>query len=406
MNINKTIRNYWKENRFELVVTFFIFTNLYTFYFPAFMYYIGIAMILWKKSKMKHDDNSMGGLYWAFIIVASLSSVVNGIVNPRLGVFVLVLYVASPIATSVEWHLWKRKLLNNFFLGYTFVVLSSFVAKFITGVNNQWLRFDYSDGTFALETIEFSGYATFPMWVSAASGLACTYFTYLYFNKAQYAKILYKYGCMALIIASIYIVLISGSRSALTLAVGCMGLLIYWSSKNVSNMSKYAFSIAIVGAMAMPVFMNNTAVINRKQMTQKSIGQTSRDLLWAQRFEEIQSSPILGIGFAVTGTGENKKAGRAETGSGWITVMSQTGAVGFMLTILIWFKAWTPKKRLQKDKFIILTYAGLAFLTLHSIFEGYMVQAGWYLCLVIWMVQGVMVEYNRYYKVLEADPVM
>ena len=43
---------------------------------------------------------------------------------------------------------------------------------------------------------------------------------------------------------------------------------------------------------------------------------------------------------------------------------------------------------------VILIYSSFVFFSIHSIVEGYMFQGGWYLCLVIWLIIGFMIEHK------------
>ena len=101
-------------------------------------------------------------------------------------------------------------------------------------------------------------------------------------------------------------------------------------------------------------------------------GNTSRTALWNARMEEFKSSPIWGIGFGVTGIGEEATTGRAETGSGWLTVLSQTGIVGLILALLIVKRAILPLRLLRNNSRMALYSALLAFLCLHTMFEAYL----------------------------------
>lgn len=94
--------------------------------------------------------------------------------------------------------------------------------------------------------------------------------------------------------------------------------------------------------------MSDSDKMKSKIEYQKATGGTSRDALWKARLIEFESSPIWGIGFGVTGIGNNAISGRAETGSGWLTILSQTGIIGFILTLLLVSRAILPIKILQK----------------------------------------------------------
>ena len=137
-------------------------------------------------------------------------------------------------------------------------------------------------------------------------------------------------------------------------------------------------------------------MLHKKNGLEITTKNTSRDALWTQRFEEFESSPIIGIGFAAYGVGNNKKVGRNESGGSFISVLAQTGIVGVVLIALIWAAAIMLPSRIGKDPNMILIYAGFVFFSIHCIIEGYMFQAGWYLCLIIWLIIGIMIEHKLY----------
>lgn len=117
-------------------------------------------------------------------------------------------------------------------------------------------------------------------------------------------------------------------------------------------------------------------------------------------FCRIVSSPIWGIGFGVTGVGENAVSGRAETGSGWLTILSQTGLAGFVLAVLLVRRAILPLRMLRNNLHMALYTSLLFYLSLHTLFEAYIFQSGWYLCFVYWLTVSVLDDYRRYYKIL------
>ena len=125
-------------------------------------------------------------------------------------------------------------------------------------------------------------------------------------------------------------------------------------------------------------------------------GTTSRTRLWNDRVEEFESSPIWGVGFGVAGIGDDAKVGRVETGSGWLTVLSQTGIIGFILVLLSVKKAFLPLSVLREDDKLTLFSIVLFYFCIHSLFEAYMFQAGWYLCLIFWMLVSVLDDSKEY----------
>ena len=110
-------KEYWQENKYELITTFFIFTNLFPAWFPEWMYYLSFLMILYKAFEFKifHQKGSI--LFLWFIFVLWISSFLGAGISARLIVFSIVLYICRPV-DSEEWHLYKLKLLKNICFGF------------------------------------------------------------------------------------------------------------------------------------------------------------------------------------------------------------------------------------------------------------------------------------------------
>ena len=239
-----TIKRYYRNNKIELLITFCIFSNLYPYNIPTFVYYIGLAFLAFKMSRNKVRFESKYAIYVVFLAVVWLSSIVNMAVDLRLILFTAILVMCGPFITSLRWHLFKKKLMYNFVIGFAATVIISLIAK-VKGVNNQLLRFGGESAMQYGGVDEFSGYAKFPMWNSAAAAMSVILFAYLLFrNKEKSAK--YQYIFLFMLLASIYVCLLSASRSAFGLAVLASGLLFYWLSFNVKAIVKYAVIFGVI----------------------------------------------------------------------------------------------------------------------------------------------------------------
>jgi O-antigen ligase len=148
---------------------------------------------------------------------------------------------------------------------------------------------------------------------------------------------------------------------------------------------------------------NSNAMMHKRNGLEITTQNTSRDALWAERIAEFESSPIIGIGFAAHGVGANKVVGRNESGGSFISVLAQAGIIGIIFIALIWAAAIITPSRIGDDPNLILIYAGFVFFSIHCIIEGYMFQAGWYLCLIIWLIIGVMIEHKLYGDIEEEN---
>ena len=337
-------------------------------------------------------------IYVFFILAIWLSTIINVVFDLRPILYTLILIVAAPFITGVKWHLYKKKLLHNIFIGFACTVVASLVAKF-QGVNYQvtkrlgesMIRYGGVD--------EFSGYAKFPMWNSAAAAVSMLYFAYLLFRegeKKRWTRIFY----IVMFLASMYVCIISASRSAFGLAVILSVALLKWLSPNFGKLTKYVVVFGVIGVLSFPFFMDSAQRMLKKQETQEKTGVTSRDVLWAQRMAEFESSPIYGVGFAVHGIDENQIVGRDESGSSWLAILAQTGIIGFVIALILWCKTFTRLRNIRYDSENVLIYALFLFFIVHSILEGYMFQGGWYMCVICWLTVAVVTEAKMYRKYL------
>lgn len=384
--------NYIKNNKFEVFITFCILSNLFPFFLSSNIYYVGLFLLAYKMSKMGVRQNKNAILFVLFIILIAISSLVNMMLDLRMVLFAFVLFLTCPIYTSLKWHLYKRKIMKCLFVGFVGVVIINMYAK-ITGFNLRAITQQWED----LTDKQFSGFCDQPMWLSAAAAVSTIYCAYLVFSQQRKTNWV-KYVYIALLLCSIYITMISGSRAAFLTAMGAMCVVLYLLVKNKVRLVKYIIGSAVVVLVLSPVLFsrNSIGAMMAKQEYQEEVGRTSRDGVWNDRMAEFKSSPLIGVGFGAHGVGDQKEVGRVETGGGWISILAQTGIIGLILAISIIFKAFTPIRKIRQDNSMMVIYAAYFFFIVHSIVEGYMFQGGWYLCLIFWMVIGLLIENKQY----------
>ena len=387
-----SVISYIKQNFLELIITFCILSNLFGFFLPHFLYYIALTLLGIKMKEMgvKHNKNS--NLFILFILLIVISSLINMMLDLRLVLFSFILILTCPIYTSLRWHLYKKRIMQNLFIGFIGVVLINLYAKMI-GYNLRAMVQGWED----LTDKQFSGYCDQPMWLAAAAAVSTIFCAYLVFEQKK-KKRMRQYFYIVLLLCSIYITMISGSRSAFLAAMGAMCIVQYLLVKNKVRLIKYVISAAAVAIVLSPIFLNRKTfgAMLAKQEYQEEVGSTSRDGVWSDRMAEFKSSPLIGVGFGAHGVGEDKEVSTVETGGGWISILAQTGILGLVLAISIIFKAFTPIRKIRQDNSMMVIYAAYFFFIVHSIVEGYMFQGGWYLCLIFWMVIGLLIENKQY----------
>lgn len=386
------IRSYLSQNKYEILTSAIIFTNLFQQWIPSWIYFIGLLMVLYKYKKYNPKPLRYSGLFYAFIFILWFTSTVNFVLDLRLVLFTLVLIVSAPTRT-LKWHNYKIKLLKFIYVGFACVTIMNLYAKYI-GYNYLDV---YKNEYVKDEVWQFSGYGRFPMWTSCAAAVSTMVFACYAFSPLLKNK-LYRLLCFILMLASLFIVIISASRSSFVLAIFCSFLVIMMLSKSKVTLLRNIVIMGITAISFAPFLEDNAAaMLNKKNGMEITIEDTSRDELWGKRLDEFKSSPIWGIGFAAHGIGDAKRVGRDESGGSFISVLAQSGVIGFAIVILIWLHAICFPKQIPDDTISILTYGAFVFMSLHCIIEGYMFQAGWYMCLIIWLVVGVMIE-NRIIK--------
>ena len=388
-----TILRYIRQNWFELLIMVLIFSNLYPRYFPRYFYYIGIALTLFKMMRMRCSFTASGGMTLVFLIVVWMSTLINIAIDVRPVIFTAIVVVTSAIYTSFKMHLWKRKLMQNLFVGFAASAIVSLISKAL-GYNYQVEKMGHNE----LLGDEFSGVAAGPMWNSAASAVAMIFFSYLLFRTGR-KKLWITAALIFLDLGAAYSCIISASRSAFAFGVLACALLLYFLSENMGKILKYALIFGVILSFSYSFFYAGAErMLNKQKGT--TVEHNSRTGLWAERMAEFNSSPIYGVGFAVHGVEKEQELGRSESGSSWLAILAQTGAMGFICIIVIWLKSLLTYRRIKYDPFNILCYALLIWFTLHSMFEGYMFQSGWYMCFICWLCVGIVNEAAMYRKTL------
>lgn len=385
------IKEYWQDNKFELITTFFIFTNLFPQWFPAWMYYLSFVMVIYKASVYQVFKQRGSKLFLWFIAMLWVASVLGAGISDRLVVFSMVIFVCRPVE-SEEWHLYKLKLLKNICLGFALATIANFYAK-LRGINMIGTAEAIAyHARYGRET-EFSGFSAFSMWTSCAAALSTLFFVnYFFSNRENLGRM--KYVCFAMIPISLYVTMIAASRSAFFLSLACSALIMYlYSEGRASKIAKYIVITGVLATFIGPFLIDNaSAMLAKKNGLEITTKNTSRDALWTERMAEFESSPITGIGFAAHGVGQYCKIERFESGGSYISVLAQTGILGVSVFVLIWLSTIIFPKDVPRHPTIVLLYAFFAYFTVHCILEGYMMQPGWYLCLIVWLVLGVMIE--------------
>jgi len=394
------IKDFFLCFKYELILTICLFANLYPA-IPDNLYYVflvGMAFAAWKYKARRIERTGLTIGLIAFIL---LSSTISGEFTSK-AIIMSAIFLITLGYSSEEYYQFKIRFMYVSLVAYAFTSVINFYAK-RAGIN-------FYEGvlihTWGASSGEFSGYTCHPMWLSAACGIGTIFFVYVMIVLYKRGRVMATYLLGVISLVSLWTAMQGGSRSACGIAVLCCLFLILNAFDSARQKRKILFPIIFVGLLIIPTMVLDNVQFARKTggiALMDESGQTSRSLLWAARMKEFSSSPILGVGFGNVKVRPVGYDNSTETGSGWLTALAQIGALGFLLVCVLVYKAKLPKEDLQTDSVAALMEAVMLFMVLHSLFESYMMQVGWYMCFVFWLLVGILDDYKTYGSVPELE---
>ncbi len=297
----------------------------------------------------------------------------------RAGLFIAMTASVSPLLQSEYARIFRLRALQLF----TFIIVVASVGSFFCyflGIN---MMFFGGSNEYLGSAGRFSGLFDHSMKLGPMAALASLFLIYKGFTTQ-------KKWLFAIAALCACTVLFSASRGSFVgLVVGCFFLL-YRYSGNKEQLMKICVTVIAVLIVTYPLWNGAMEGLEKKQAGNIEAGGTlsSRSAKWESRIDEFISSPIWGVGFsAINPNGSdywNKSKGTIEPGTSWLAILSMTGAVGFMLFMSIFRKAYMLVKNSMNNRAIIL-YTFLIFFSVHLLVEGYIFAAGNPLCIIFWL---------------------
>lgn len=392
--------NIGKEYKWEIFLSICLFSNLYPD-LPKFLYYVLWIAFIYAIFKMRTKDaGSRSGLTYGLIGLIIFSTTINAALFDYRWIMMCIILFITLCKTSYRFFRFKERFLFVSLFGYAITGLLNNYAH-IKNINYQLLHPNYAGLQY---TIDFTGFTNNPMWLSAACGIGLIFFAYWMNLLWGNGKKLYALLILPLMFLTLQTLVWGGSRSALGISIVSSLLLVWLSNKNVGKTILIFGAFAVMASIITPIILSDSERMQTKKGGFNFVdesGETSRTALWNARLEEFSSSPLWGIGFGVTGIGDKARTGRAETGSGWLIVLSQTGIIGFTFALLLLKKAILPLKIIRKNPRMALYTALLIYMSLHTLFEAYIFQSGWYLCFVFWLTVSILDDYRKYGKTIK-----
>lgn len=332
-------------------------------------------------------------LFWGLLIWIAISSTINSVYDWRIASFWLLIICTTPAISSEKMYVFRKAIIYIICVLIPFLSILNLYA-YIAGINYYIIL---NEG---YNKLQFSGFMAEPLWLGCMSGISNVTITYYLINQKSGRKFLF-YSLLALLILSIYLTIVSGSRAALASSVLGMGVVAFFYVEEKNQFFKYFSAAILLTVVLMPFFQSGSEIMSQKIETQ-TISENSRSVLWLQRLNEFYSSPIWGIGFATIHRWGRVIVGTVETGSGWLTILSQTGIVG-ALFFLMFFRQIKQNIEIIKAKKDLILFAGVfVFLIVLSFFEGFIYTIGYVPCFIFWLILGIFYECDKY-EIIEYD---
>lgn len=323
----------------------------------------------------------------------------------RLGLFLLMLVVASPLCQSKHIEAFRLKLFSG--IMWLIVAISGLSClAYFAGV-------DLTVRPKGATDLYFGGLTGNSMLLAVCAGISFLFILNKLLNKEYSDKHKKKYIIVGilLLLASFLCLLLSGSRgAALSTVISVLFLLYKQNQKKLFRFFVYIALFTAFSVVTYPVWELYTKALVEKQKGNDISGSAtaSRDSKWEARVEEFKSSPVFGIGFSAVDLKYTDdymiKGGIVETGTSWGGMLSMIGILGIVPFLclhlsLLWF--------LFRD-ITSLYYSGLfavviCWFSVHMVVEGYILAGGSFLCFMVWLTIGAASAYRTRAKKLRKE---
>ena len=406
MNVFNILVNY-KKDLWPIVGAFLIlFSSITGFFLLSQLFYYGAiavcGMIIISKGGVRVGNVSV----LLLIIACIISLLFNNVPSyfrawQRLGIYIFILFMMSPLLISKEAVTFKSKLFIYIWLITSILSVGSFFSYYL-GIN----FFIVNEKELELGAGTFGGLMNHSMALGPMSALSTIFlFVLASLNKTKAKR--YYYIAAFLCLGACFF---SASRAAVGASVaGCIYALSCVNKNHLSKTFKVLFIILTVGAVTFPIWGGVTDFIMEKQEMRNNEfggGFDSRTEKVVVRLEEFISSPIVGIGFCTVNPNldnVNRENGQIEPGSSWLAIASMTGIFGLLVMIPLCISS-LKKARSIKDDFWRGALSGMMiFFILHMMVEGYIFAPKSFLSLIFWLLISIIEGktcYERNYRVV------
>ena len=306
---------------------------------------------------------------------------------PKLALFVLMLAAIGPLVVSAGLCEMRQRLWRLLLWGLRVIVVLSFIVYVTAAIVDVHSRlYDF------IPYADRAGITNERIMLSAISALVAVDALW----KATLAGGTGRRRRMwliALAAAAFLTLMQAASRMAL---IGCVAAMLYVAvaHRRYILAHRKALFIAVAGATFILILGATffSQAILQKLSWDFEAGSLfrSRSELWSDRWGEFLDNPVLGLGFHAFDRCTLPTAdpnwtpvggGPLEPGSSWLTLLSQTGLVGFG-AFALWLGSWLLRQIRQRHGY---TIAMAIMLLITGISEGWLTYTGGLVFLCFWL---------------------
>lgn len=306
---------------------------------------------------------------------------------PKLALFVLMLAAIGPLVVSAGLCEMRQRLRRLLLWGLRVIVLLSFIVYVTAAIVDVHSRlYDF------IPYADRAGITNERIMLSAISALVAVDALW----KATLAGGTGRRRRMwliALAAAAFLTLMQAASRMAL---IGCVAAMLYVAvaHRRYILAHRKALFIAVAGATFILILGATffSQAILQKLSWDFEAGSLfrSRSELWSDRWGEFLDNPVLGLGFHAFDRCTLPTAdpnwtpaggGPLEPGSSWLTLLSQTGLIGFG-AFALWLGSWLLRQIRQRHGY---TIAMAIMLLITGISEGWLTYTGGLVFLCFWL---------------------
>lgn len=363
----------------------------YVLYYPMLFIFAFYCMFNAKRISVKHI---------IYLTVCLLSILLNNIpsyyrIYSRYIVFILLLLCFSNLINSRKIALIRLHTFHIFTILTVILVTINYLMFSLGLIQSDALELYEERGLYTGST------ANNEMGLlGAISIMFIITYSIKFFRLFSLASKIFIFICL---VSGISMMAMASSRMGLLCTIISIIFVIYKINSN--NLKNIFFSLIfiIIGGFIVTTFMGDKF----KFMLEKNGGQiediqiNSREDMWESRLNEYKESPLYGVGFGYMKYGwgnvnAKKTDGRIEAGSGWISVISQTGTLGAICMSLIIIPNLIFLMRKRNTSYCSAWYSGMCIMfILQPITEAYITTVGAVLCCLFWLNYSVIESFRK-----------